>query len=254
MCGRFALNQTPEKVRHWFDYAETPNFPARYNIAPTQPIAIVRADSAGARHFALVRWGLIPSWVKDPADFSLLINARAETAIEKPSFRNPMRHGRCLVPASGFYEWRRPASGPKQAYWVQPRDGGLVAFAGLWETWFAPDGSDIETGAILTVEANAAIAQIHNRMPAVIAREDFDTWLDTATVPPRKAKDLLKPAPEDLFEAIPVSNRVNAVANDDVGLQERAAAQEPEVKPAPVKPKRAPKRQDPPDDGQMSLL
>lgn len=254
MCGRFALRQTPEEVRRWFDYAETPNFPARYNIAPTQPIAIVRADSAGARHFALVRWGLIPSWVKDPADFSLLINARAETAIEKPSFRNPMRHGRCLVPASGFYEWRRPASGPKQAYWVQPRDHGLVAFAGLWETWFAPDGSDIETGAILTVDANAAIAQIHNRMPAVIAREDFGTWLDTANVPPKKAKELLKPAPEDLFEAIPVSNRVNAVANSGPELQERAEEVVETVKQKPVAKKTSAKPKAPPDDGQMSLL
>ncbi|PLX36293.1 MAG: DUF159 family protein [Hyphomicrobiales bacterium] len=258
MCGRFALTATPDEVRRWFGYPETPNFPARYNIAPTQPIAIVRTEGGG-RHFALVRWGLVPSWVKDPNEFSLLINARSETAAEKPSFRNAMKNGRCLVPASGFYEWRRPDSGPKQAYWIRPRDGGLVAFAGLWESWADRDGGDVETGAILTTNASPTIAAIHHRMPAVIAPEDFDAWLDTATVPARKAVEMLKPAPDDLFEAIPVSNRVNAVRNDDPDLLSEIEIEEgSEPAPAPKRAaaggKKASAKKSPPDDGQMSLL
>ncbi len=266
MCGRFALVATPEEVRRWFGYSETPNFPARYNIAPTQPIAVVRSEPSGKRHFLLVRWGLVPSWVKDPAAFSLLINARAETAEEKPSFRNAMRNGRCLVPASGFYEWYRPSSGSKQAYWIRPRDGGLVAFAGLCETWAGRDGSEVDPGAILTTDANGKIADIHNRMPAVIAPEDFDVWLDTGKVPPRKARELLRPAPEDLFEAIPVSARVNVVSNDDAAIQERVDPR-PDDKddtpdaPAPggrkaakAKPNEKRTSGKKPDDGQMSLL
>lgn len=219
MCGRFALTASPDEVRALLEYLDLPNFPPRYNIAPTQPIAIVRQEG-DRRRFALVRWGLVPGWVKDPMSFTLLINARAETAAEKPSFRNAMRHRRCLIPASGFYEWKRPENGPKQPYWIRPRDGGLVAFAGLWEEWTDPDGGEIETGAILTVDANRTIAEIHNRMPAVIAKENFAGWLDTGRVPAKEAAKMLAPAPEDLFTAIPVSTRVNSARDDDPGLQE----------------------------------
>ncbi len=218
MCGRFALTASPEEVRALFGYLDQPNFPPRYNIAPTQPIAIVRQEG-DRRRFVLVRWGLVPGWVKDPASFTLLLNARAETAAEKPSFRNAMRHRRCLIPASGFYEWRRPEGGPKQPYWISPKGGGLVAFAGLWEDWSDPDGGEIETGAILTVDANKTIGEIHHRMPAVIAKENFADWLDTGRVLAKEAAKMLAPAPEDLFEAIPVSTRVNAARDDDPGLQ-----------------------------------
>ena len=243
MCGRFALSATPEEVRALFAYADTPNFPPRYNIAPTQPIATVR-EAFGARRFVLVRWGLVPGWVKDPASFSLLINARAETAAEKPSFRAAMRHRRCLIPASGFYEWHRPDAGPKQPYWIRPRDGGIVAFAGLWEEWCDPDGGEIETGAILTVAANATVAPIHNRMPAVIAPEDFDSWLDVQNTPLKEARALLRPAPESLFETLPVSTRVNSASEDAPDLVEPVAAplggirDEAAAEPAPPKAKR----------------
>lgn len=217
MCGRYTLTMTPEELKRLFRYAETPNFPPRYNIAPTQPIAIVRLDR-GERHFLLVRWGLIPSWVKDPASFTLLINARCETAVEKPAFRAAMKYRRCLVPASGFYEWRRQGK-EKQAYFIRPRGGGAVGFAGVYETYLAPEGSEIDTAAILTSAGNTLMAPIHDRMPVVIPEKDFDRWLDPAAKPADVA-DLLVPAPDDLFEAIPVSSRVNAVRNDDPSVQE----------------------------------
>lgn len=259
MCGRFSLSATPEEVRALFAYADTPNFPPRYNIAPTQPIATVR-EAFGARRFVLVRWGLVPGWVKDPASFSLLINARAETAAEKPSFRAAMRHRRCLIPASGFYEWYRPDAGPKQPYWIRPRDGGIVAFAGLWEEWCDPDGGEIETGAILTVAANATVAPIHNRMPAVIAPEDFDNWLDVQNTPLKEARALLRPAPESLFETLPVSTRVNSASEDAPDLVEPVAApqgaihDEGAAEPAPPKAKRQTARGRKPSDDQFDLF
>lgn len=229
MCGRYTLTMTPEELKRLFRYAETPNFPPRFNIAPTQPIAIVRSDG-GERHFQLVRWGLIPSWVKDPASFTLLLNARSETAAEKPAFRGSMRHRRCLVPASGFYEWRRVGS-TKQPFFIRPRDGGAVAFAGIWDHWLGADGSEIDTAAILTTSANGLVSQIHDRMPVVIPEADWDAWLDTAGREVRHVAGLLKPAPEELFEAIPVSTRVNAVRNDDPEVQapisEPLTAEEP---------------------------
>ncbi|WP_417685257.1 SOS response-associated peptidase [Roseibium sp.] len=236
MCGRFTLEATPEDVRALCRYLEQPNFPPRYNIAPTQPIATVRNEHGG-RHFALVRWGLIPSWVKDPANFTLLINARSETAATKPSFRNPMKHHRCLIPASGFYEWCRTPEG-KQPFYMTPADGGLMAFAGLWETWSDPDGGDMDTGAILTTEANRSISRIHNRMPAILMPEDFDAWLDTGNIMVRDAAKLLRPAPEDFLKATPVSRRVNSVANDDADLTVETSESEPlpAVKPGKKTP------------------
>lgn len=250
VCGRYSLTASPEDVRALFGYEDQPNFPPRYNIAPTQPIAIVR-NERGERRFALVRWGLMPGWVKDPSSFSLLINARSETAEEKPAFRGSMRHNRCLVPASGFYEWRKVGDGPKQPYWIAPRDGGLVAFAGLWSDWASAEGSQIDTGAILTTQANATLKPIHHRMPVVIAPQDFERWLDTAHTEPRHVRDLLKPPPDDLFEAVPVSTRVNAVANDDGALHDPV---EPatETPPAPKPVRKKPPRKD--DDGQLDLL
>lgn len=235
MCGRYTLTMSPDELRRIFRYVEVPNFPPRYNIAPTQPIGIVRADH-GTRHFQLVRWGLIPGWVKDPAAFSLLLNARSETAAEKPAFRAAMRHRRCLVPASGFYEWRRVGKS-KQAFFIRPRGGGAVAFAGLWEPWMGADGSEIDTAAILTTGANGLVSAIHDRMPVVLDPADWDAWLDTDGREPRHVAEMLRPAPEYLLEAIPVSERVNAVRNDDPGLQspvsEPLAATDEDVTPEP---------------------
>lgn len=203
MCGRFALTATPDEVRRLFAHLERPNFPPRDDIRPTEPIAVVLRRE-GERHFLLVRWGFVPSWVRDPRDFSLLINARAETAADKPSFRGAMRHGRCLIPASGFYEWKAEGRGPKRPYFLAPADGGLVAFAGLVETWAGADGSEVDTAAVLTVPANATVAAIHDRMPAVVPPDRFDDWLDTVRVDAKAAARLLVPAPDDLFVATPL--------------------------------------------------
>jgi putative SOS response-associated peptidase YedK len=164
----------------------------------------------------------MPGWVKDPSDFPLLFNARAETAVEKASFRAAMRHRRILVPASGFYEWHRPPKGSQeksQAYWVRPRKGGVIAFAGLMETWASADGSEVDTGAVLTTPSTPAFMPIHDRMPLVIASEDFARWLDCKTLEPRGIADLLKPVDDDFFEAIPVSDLVNKVANTSPEVQ-----------------------------------
>lgn len=222
MCGRFSLTASPQEVAAVLGLDELESFPPRYNIAPTQPVLMCVTGPAGGRVGVLVRWGLVPSWVKDPRQFTLLLNARAETAAEKPAFRAAMRHRRALVPASGFYEWRRPEGpkGPKQAFWIRPADGGLVTFGGLMETWHSADGSEIDSGAILTTSANALIGQIHDRMPVVIRPQDHARWLDCVNFEPREMADLLAPVEEEFFEAIPVGDRVNRVANSGPDVQE----------------------------------
>ena len=253
MCGRFALTATPDQTADFLGVTGLDEFPARYNIAPTQPILMVLAGVPQApgsnlpnRQSMLARWGLIPTWVKDTREFPLLINARSEGAAEKASFRAAMRHRRALVPASGFYEWQQAGGKKGQPYWIRPRHGGLVAFAGLIETYAEPGGSEMDTGAILTVGANAGIADIHDRMPVVIHPQDFARWLDCRTLEPRDVADLLQPAQPDFFEAIPVSDLVNKVANTGPEIQERGAV-------GPLLDKA--KRQKPgADDSQMTLF
>jgi putative SOS response-associated peptidase YedK len=218
MCGRYILTATPEELAALFGYIDSEWFPPRYNIAPTQPIAIVR-HVEGARRFALVRWGLVPGWVEDPRKFSLLINARAEGLAEKPSFKAAYRYRRCLVPASGFYEWRRSPGG-KQPYLIRPSDGRPVAFAGLWESWMGPEGSEIDSACIITTAANRAVAPIHDRMPVILDPEDYARWLDVRDNPVDTIADLLRPARDDLLEAIAVGTRVNKADNDDPALIE----------------------------------
>jgi putative SOS response-associated peptidase YedK len=251
MCGRYLITSAPEAFRRLFDYEELPNFPARYNVAPTQPIPIVRVME-GKRRFALVRWGLIPPWVKDPRKFSLLINARGESVNEKPAFRNAMRRRRCLVPADGFYEWKNDG-GRKRPYCVRPRDGGPIAFAGLWETWMGPNGEEMETAAIITTAANRELAGLHDRMPVIVPPEAFDLWLDCRNDDATTAAALFVPAREGLLEAYEVSPAVNRVANDGPQLIEPVSAQPspPVVEPAAKAPtKRAKKK----DERQSSLF
>ena len=236
MCGRYTITSAPEAYRAFFGYPEQPNFPPRYNVAPTQPIPIVRLQE-GERHFALVRWGLIPSWVKDPNNFALLLNARGESVTEKPAFRNAMKRRRCLVPADGFFEWK-PVGGRKQPYYIRARSGAPLAFAGLWETWEGPNGEEVDTATIVTTRANRLLNSIHDRMPVIVPPEAFDLWLDCANVDAVTASALITPAPEDLLETCPVSSAVNRTANDNANLLEPV---DPDAEPAP---KRAAKRSD----------
>jgi putative SOS response-associated peptidase YedK len=225
MCGRFTLTASPEEIAELLGLDDIEPFPPRYNIAPTQPILNVVRGHGGGRRALLVRWGLVPAWVKDPSSFSLLINARSETAAKKPAFRNAMRHRRVLIPASGFFEWRRPADrkGRSQPFYIRPRRGGIVTFGGLMETWHAPEGSEIDTGCILTTSANCSIAGIHDRMPVVILPQDHERWLDCITQEPRHVAELMVPAAEDYFEAIPISDKVNKTANTGPDILEPIA-------------------------------
>src|SRR3984957_18412649 len=176
MCGRFVITSPPAALRLIFGYIEQPNFPPRHNVAPTQPIPVVILEY-GVRHFRLVRWGLLPPWVKDPRKFALLINARAETVLEKPAFKNAMKRRRCLVPADGYYEWQS-AGKIKQPYFIYRRDRQPFGFAGLAETWLGPNGEELDTVAIVTAPASADLVALHHRVPVTIAPDDFDRWLD----------------------------------------------------------------------------
>lgn len=207
MCGRFALFAAGDELAERFQLPESPLLEARYNIAPTQSVAAVRATSGG-RELARLRWGLIPSWASDPTIGNKLLNARCETVAEKPSFRAAFRQRRCLIPASGFYEWEKNGSGRKQPYFIRPRDGGLFAFAGLWERWLDPQGQAVESCTILTTEANEVMRPLHDRMPVIVGVDDDAQWLD-----PRAKVDALRalfvPYPGERMEAGPVSSWVS---------------------------------------------
>ena len=225
MCGRYAITLPPEAVRGFFRYVEQPNFPPRYNIAPTQPVPVVRLErtpgGAVARHFVLMRWGFIPFFVKDTKGFPLLINARGETMAEKPSFRSAVKRRRCLFIADCFYEWQREgfAKGMSQPYLIRRADGAPFAFAGLWEDWSSPDGSQVETACIVTVAANGQMSAVHDRMPAIVEPADFDTWLDIDDAASAEAMQLVRPARDGLLELLRIGKGVNKVSNDGPQVQ-----------------------------------
>jgi putative SOS response-associated peptidase YedK len=252
MCGRYTVTSAPEAIRALFRYAEQPNFPPRYNVAPTQPIPIVRLVD-GQRHFALVRWGLLPSWVKDPKGFTLLINARGESAAEKPAFRAAMKRRRCLIPADGFYEWQK-AGERKRLFYVRAKSGKPLAFAGLWETWTGPNGEELETGTIVTTAANKTLAPIHDRMPVIVPPDGFDLWLDTANGDAKTAAALIAPAPESLLDAFEISTAVNRVANDNPKLIEPVLPGALDAAPAKPVAKKAPAKRAKKNDGQGALF
>ena len=215
MCGRFTLFEPDKVLAKEFGVSAFAPISPRYNIAPSQPIVAVRAALAGSgREVALLRWGLIPSWSKDPAIGNRLINARAETARDKPSFRNAFKRHRCLIPANGFYEWLRWERG-KQPYFVRMRDSHPFAFAGLWDRWESPDEGVIETCTILTTAANAVLAPIHDRMPVILPPGEYDRWLDPSLKDPDSLAPLLVPFPPEEMLAYPVNPRVNAPSTDD---------------------------------------
>ncbi|MDB5500436.1 MAG: hypothetical protein JWR89_338 [Tardiphaga sp.] len=216
MCGRFVITSAPEALRRVFGYIEQPNFPARYNVAPTQPVPVVIEEN-GARHFRLMRWGLLPSWVKDPRQFTLLINARAETVQEKPAFKNAIRRRRCLIPADGYYEWQTLGE-RKQPYFIHPSHGGPMGFAGLQETWMGPNGEELDTVAIITAAASTGMSVLHHRVPVTIAPDDFARWLDCSSDSASDVMTMLHAPADGSFAWHPVSSAVNKVANDDAQL------------------------------------
>jgi len=246
MCGRYAITTAPEAMRRLFGYREEPDFPARYNIAPTQPVPVVRRHE-GERQFALVRWGLIPAWVKDPRQFSLLHVARGESVSDKPAFKNAMKRRRCLLPADGFYEWSE--HGPKRPFFIRARSLAPIALAGLWETWTGPNGEEVESAAVITTPANRTLAPIAERMPAIVPGEAFDLWLDCSAVDALTAAAFLVPAPDSLLEAYEVSTAVNRAANDGPELIAPVGASAPAPEP-PAKRSKKPKT----DDRQASLF
>jgi putative SOS response-associated peptidase YedK len=255
MCGRFVITSAPEALRRLFGYIDRPNFPPRYNIAPTQPVPVVMVEN-GLRQFRLMRWGLIPAWVKDPRGFALLINARAETVLDKPAFRNAFRRRRCLIPADGYYEWSQWEA-RKRPYFIHPRDGQPFGFAGLAETWTGPNGEELDTVAIVTTAAGADLAALHPRVPVTITSGDFDRWLDCANDEVDAAMALLTAPAEGEFLRHPVSTRVNRVANDDPQLILPISAQQAAEEKATAVKKTAARKTVPAisgDDGQGSLF
>jgi putative SOS response-associated peptidase YedK len=254
MCGRFVITSPPEALRQIFGYQEQPNFPPRFNVAPTQPVPVVFFEK-GARHFRLLRWGFIPAWVKDPRQFSLLINARIETVREKPAFKNAIRRRRCLVPADGYYEWQTSGKG-KRPYFIHHRDGLPIGLAAVAETWTGPNGEELDTVAIVTAPASADLAMLHDRVPVTIRRSDFDRWLDCDANDVDSILELMRGPEEGEFVWHEVSTRVNRVANDDAQLilpitteQREAEAAKPARKASPRKPASVAQ-----DDGQGSLF
>jgi putative SOS response-associated peptidase YedK len=210
MCGRYSITTPVEAMRELFDFTgRPPNLPPRYNVAPTQDAPVIRMRD-GDRELAMLRWGLVPSWSQGPDSRFSMINARAETVANKPAFRAAFRARRCLVPADGFYEWT-PAKGGKQPYRITLKDGGLFALAGLWEHWAGKDET-IDSFTIVVTEANELLAPIHDRMPVILAPDEYEAWLRGE---PRDAAALLDPYPAGELTAYPVSKHVNSPRNDD---------------------------------------
>ena len=221
MCGRFTLTLVDPAVlaAEFSLVGPLPTLAPRYNIAPTQPVAtVIRAPDGERNWLVLMRWGLIPRWAKERSIGARLINARAETVHQKPSFRDALRRRRCLVVADGFYEWRKTATA-RQPYFVTLRERRPFGFAGLWERWRDPHtGEELTTCTLITAPANAQVAPIHERMPVILPREVYAAWLDPALTDPRVARELLRPLPAEEMRAWPVSRRVNNPANDDPTL------------------------------------
>lgn len=216
MCGRFTLQISPELLAEIFGLTEIPTFPARYNIAPTQQIAIVRSD-ANQNRLDFVKWGLIPSWAKDNTIGNHMINAKSETVHEKPAFHHAIRYRRCLVPSSGFFEWRKEGNS-KQPIYIHLKDGTPMVYAGLWESWKTPEGSTLESCSILTTTANTLIEPIHDRMPVILHPQEYGLWLDRDMTDPTRLQKLYQPYPSELLEAFEVSTAVNSPRNDSPDL------------------------------------
>lgn len=216
MCGRYSLICTDDLGNRFRVHNPTIGCRSRFNVAPSQvmPVVVQREQA----ELVPMEWGLVPHWVKDPATARRPINARAETLAERPMFRGLVRHNRCLVPASGFYEWKREGSGKKQPYYLRLRDASIFAFAGLYDIWHDTDGSALATYTLITTAANRVVSPLHDRMPVILRREDEERWIAGDAPSPDELHDLLGPYPDDGIEAYPVSIRVNSPGTDDPAL------------------------------------
>lgn len=215
MCGRYRLSRRKQLVEEYFDCTGEEDWSPRYNIAPTQPVPVIRQHpKEPVRQLSLMRWGLIPSWAKDTSGAARMINARSETATTKPAFRDPIRFRRCLIPADGFYEWKRTAKS-KQPYCFEVNDGELFAFAGIWDGWKDASGNWIQSCSILTTTPNAVTATVHDRMPVIVHPDSYDLWLDPGMDKVVEVSNLLKPYDHSQMRCYAVSSRVSHVGNDD---------------------------------------
>jgi putative SOS response-associated peptidase YedK len=217
MCGRYTMHHTPGQLEMRFGITQARATPTeRYNIAPVQAVPVV-LENDGARFLESFQWGLVPSWAKDPGIGNKMINARAETLLEKPSYRQAVSRRRCLLPADGFYEWKTEGSA-RQPMHIRRKDGELFAFAGLWEEWRQPDDTLLRTCTIITTSPNAVLLPIHDRMPAILLPDQEEIWLDAASHSATEALTLLQPYPADWMEAYPVDRRVNVPTIEDPAL------------------------------------
>jgi putative SOS response-associated peptidase YedK len=222
MCGRFTLATAPEIVAEFFELTVVPDLSPRYNIAPTQAApAVLLTPERAQRVLRPLRWGLIPGWAKDPTIGNRMINARAETAAEKPAFRSAFRQRRCLVVSDGFYEWKK-GPGRKQPFYIRMRDDRPFAFAGLWEHWEADDGTGIDSCALLTTQPNDVLRAIHDRMPVILDRANYDLWLDPTMADVDRLKPLLCPYRAEEMKVYPVGTWVNSPTRDDPACIEPA--------------------------------
>ena len=217
MCGRYRLSRRKQIVEEYFDCPDwQDDWNPRYNIAPTQPVPVIRHNpKEPVRQISLMKWGLIPHWAKAPSVATGTINAKSETATEKPAFRDPMKFRRCLIPADGFYEWKR-TGGAKQPFCFEVNNGELFGLAGLWDGWKDASGNWVKTCSILTTTPNAVTSAVHNRMPVILDPARYDLWLDPRTNDVAAVSELLKPFDARLMRCYPVSTRLNHVENDDV--------------------------------------
>ncbi|MFW5691366.1 MAG: SOS response-associated peptidase [Chloroflexota bacterium] len=218
MCGRFVLNADSKAIQQAFDLTNLPDkLMPRFNIAPTQPVGVItNHDPRSLQYF---RWGLVPFWAKDSDIGSRMINARSETLQDKPSFKHAYRKRRCLIPATGFYEWKQTDDG-KQPYFIHLKEQPVFAFAGLWESWDNPEGETLRTFTIITSDPNDLVKPLHNRMPVILRRDDYDMWLSPDDLPPDALTPLLRPYDADSMDAYPVSTQVNSPRNDAPDLIE----------------------------------